>query len=142
MRVPIERPLPRSTRDPFRRVLLFAPRAPAVQIFIATMWALDCSQLIIECRWFVIGSRVRSRNHQPARPVLAHPPDVNRTEYHLLWAPDIDVAQRRRRGRFVRCGTLTFGWTFDRHDRFPAYAHHQPPRHTDVDRVPIIRADN
>jgi hypothetical protein len=36
--------------DTLRRVILWAPSAPAVQIFIPTMRAFDRGQLIIECR--------------------------------------------------------------------------------------------
>jgi hypothetical protein len=39
-----------SSGDTLRSVILFAPSAPAVQIFILTMRAFDRSQLIIEIR--------------------------------------------------------------------------------------------
>jgi hypothetical protein len=80
--------------DTLRSVILFAPSAPAVQIFIPTMRAFDRSQLIIESRWFVIESCVRSRNHEPARSILTQPPHVELARDHLLWRPDIDVTQR------------------------------------------------
>jgi len=75
--------------------MLFAPSAPAVQIFILTMRTLDRSQLIIEIRQrFAARCCRHSRNDQPARSILTQPPDVDLARHHLLRHPDIDVAQR------------------------------------------------
>jgi hypothetical protein len=88
---------PRSLRlsgATLRRIFLFAPRAPAVQVFIPAMRALDCSQLIIERRRrFVARCRSCNSDNLPARPALTQPSNVDLARYHLLRCPDIDVAQ-------------------------------------------------
>ncbi len=79
----------------FRRVFLFAPSAPAVQIFIPTMRAFDRSQLIVEIRQrFAARCCGRNRDDSPARSVLTQPTYVELARHHLLPRPDIDVAQR------------------------------------------------
>src|SRR5271169_2300763 len=79
----------------YRRVFLFAPSAPAVQIFIPTMRAFDRSQLIIEIRQrFATRCYGRNRDNSPARSNLTQPPYVDLARHHLLRRPDIDVAQR------------------------------------------------
>jgi hypothetical protein len=78
----------------FRRVFLFTPGAPTVQIFIPTMWTFDRSQLVIETRErFAARCCVRNRNDSPARSALTQPAYVNLARHHLLRRPDIDVAQ-------------------------------------------------
>jgi hypothetical protein len=79
-----------------RRVFLFVPTAPAVQIFIPTMGAFDRSQLIIEIRQRLAARCFGlNRNHESARSVLTQPPYVDLARHHLLPRPHIDVAQRR-----------------------------------------------
>ena len=86
----------RSGFHTFRCVFLFAPSAPAVQVFISTMRAFDRSQLIIEIRQrFAARCCSRNRDDSPARSVLTQPSYVDLARHHLLRRPDIDVAQRR-----------------------------------------------
>ena len=86
----------RSGFHTFRCVFLFAPSAPAVQVFIPTMKAFDRSQLIIEIRQrFAARCCSRNRDDSPARSVLTQPSYVDLAGRHLLRRPDIDVAQRR-----------------------------------------------
>ncbi len=83
-------------------VILFAPSAPVIQILIPTMRALDRSQLIIEIRQGFAAQRCRrNRDQSRTQSVFAQPPYIDLAGYHLLQRPDIDVAQRRRRGRLV-----------------------------------------
>ena len=102
-------------------VFLFASCAPAVQIFIPTMRALDRRQLIVEIRCrFVVGCRGRDRDDSSARSVLAQPTYVDLIRHHLLRCLDTNVSQRRGRNRSVRWSTPAFCRTFDRHCRlFP-----------------------
>src|ERR1700680_2645198 len=68
----------RSGFHTFRCVLLFAPSAPAVQVFISTMRAFDRSQLIIEIRQcFAARCCSRNRDDSPARSVLTQPSYVD-----------------------------------------------------------------
>ena len=81
--------------DTLRGVILFAPSAPAVQIFILTMRTLDRSQLIIEIHQrFAARCCRRNRDDSPARSILTQPPYVDLARHHLLRRSDIDVAQR------------------------------------------------
>ena len=85
----------RSAFHTFRCVFLFAPSAPAVQIFIPTMRAFDRGQLIIKVRQrFAAQCRGGNRDDSPACSILTQPPDVDFARHHLLWGPDVDVAQR------------------------------------------------
>jgi hypothetical protein len=84
----------RSGFHTFRCVFLFAPIAPAVQVFIPTMRAFDRSQLEFRQR-FAARCCSRNRYDSPARSVLTQPSCVDLARYHLLGRPDIDVAQRR-----------------------------------------------
>jgi len=78
-----------------RSVILFAPSAPTVQIFILAMRTLDRSQLIIEiCQRFAARCCRRNRDDLPARSILTQPPYIEFARHHLLRCPDIDVAQR------------------------------------------------
>jgi len=77
----------------FRRVFLFAPSAPTVQIFIPAMWTFDRSQLVIEIQRFTARRSVRNRNDSPARSALAQPACVDLSRHHLLRRFNIDVAQ-------------------------------------------------
>src|SRR6184192_3192919 len=80
----------------FRNVFVFAPSAPAIQVFIPTMGAFDRRQLIVEfghsrlasCRWGCNG------NDNSARPVLTQPPDVAIPWNHLRLRPEVDMARR------------------------------------------------
>src|ERR1700690_176032 len=76
-----------------RRVFLLAPSAPAVQIFIPAMRALDRRHLICEIRQG-LAARCRggNRDDEPARSVLTQPPFVDFAQHHLLRRPDVDVA--------------------------------------------------
>jgi hypothetical protein len=57
----------RSGFRSFRCVFLFAPSAPAVQVFIPTMRTFDRGQLIIEIRQrFAARGRSRNRDNSPA----------------------------------------------------------------------------
>jgi hypothetical protein len=86
----------RSGFHTFRCVFLFAPSAPAVQVFIPTMRAFDRSQLIIKIRQrFAARCCSRNRDDSPARSVLTQPSYVDLARHHLLRRPDINVAQRR-----------------------------------------------
>jgi hypothetical protein len=81
--------------DTLRSVILFAPSAPAVQIFILTMRTFDRSQLIIEIRQrFPARCCGRNRDDSPAQSILTQPPYIDLARHHLLWRPDVDVAQR------------------------------------------------
>src|ERR1022692_2776123 len=79
----------------FRRVFLFAPSAPAIQIFIPTMRTFDRSQLIVEIRQRITARCCgRNRDDSPARSILTQPTYVELARHHLLRRPDVDVAQR------------------------------------------------
>lgn len=103
-----------------RCVCLIAPSAPAIQIFITAVRAFDRGQLITKVgQRFAARCRDSNRDDSSARSVLAQPPNVGLTRYHLLRRPDIDTAQRGSGGRFVCWRTLAFCRTFDRHWRPP-----------------------
>src|SRR5258708_5121913 len=88
--------------DTLRSVILFAPSAPAVQIFILAMRTFDRSQLIIEIRQrFAARCRSRDRDHSPARSVLTQPSYVYLPRHHLPRRPDVDVPQRGSGDWFV-----------------------------------------
>ncbi len=89
------RPVLSSGSDTLRSVILLAPSAPVVQIFIPTMRTFDRGQLIIEIRrCFAARCCGRKRDDLPARSVFTQPPYVDLARHHALRRPDIDVAQR------------------------------------------------
>jgi hypothetical protein len=83
----------RLSGDTLRSVFLFAPSAPAVQIFIATMRAFDRSQLIIERRHCFAVRCGGESDDESARPVLTQPSHIDFAGHHLLRRRDVDVAQ-------------------------------------------------
>lgn len=78
-------------------VLVFTPSAPAVQILIPAMRALDRGKLVVGFRRARLASCLceRNRDDKPARLVLAHPAEVEVPWDHLMPCPDVDVAQAR-----------------------------------------------
>jgi hypothetical protein len=93
---PAGRPEPKALSTS-RRVLVFTPGAPAVQILVSAMRALDRSQLVVEFSRGRLASCLceRNGNDKPARLVLTHPADVGIAWDHLMRHPDVDVAQAR-----------------------------------------------
>src|SRR5215510_1545635 len=81
-----------STSD---RVLVFTPGAPAVQILVSAMRALDRSKLVLGLSRGRLASRwwESNGNDSPARLVLAHPAEVEITWDHLMRNSDVDMAQ-------------------------------------------------
>lgn len=79
------------------RVLVFAPGAPAVQILVPAMRALDRSKLVAGfCQGrLASGLCERNGNDTPTRLVLTHPAEVDLPWDHLMRHPDVDVAQAR-----------------------------------------------
>ena len=79
------------------RVLVFTPGAPAVQILVSAMRALDRSKLVVGLSRGRLASCLceSNGNDGPARLVLAYPAEVEVAWNHLMRDSDLDMAQAR-----------------------------------------------
>src|SRR5215472_9491599 len=59
----------------------------------------------------------RDGHDQPAGLVLAQPAEVGISRDHLMWHPDVDVPQARRRHLPANRSSHALRWTFDCHWR-------------------------
>jgi len=87
----------RSRTAAGRRVLVFTPGAPAVQVLVAAMWALDRGKLVVgfSRRSLAVCWCGSNRNYKPARLALTQPAGIDIPRHHLMRHADLHVAQAR-----------------------------------------------